>query len=51
MMTQEDEQDLRNVMPFVMTNDTLGEYDVNYVGRQQVDEIPCYVFSPFGPKR
>jgi len=45
LMTNEDEQDLRNVMPFVMTNDTASEYDVNYVGRQQVDEISCYVFS------
>jgi len=45
LMTQEDEQDLRNVMPFVMTNDTRAEYDVNYVGREQVDEISCYVFS------
>ncbi len=44
-MTNEDEQDLRNVMPFVMTNDTLDEYDVKYVGRQQVDEISCYVFA------
>ncbi len=45
MMTAEDEQDFRNVMPFVMTNDTRDQYDVNYVGRQQVDEISCYVFS------
>lgn len=45
MMTGEDEQDLRNVMPFVMTNSTANEYDVNYVGREQVDDIPCYVFS------
>ena len=44
-MTQEDEQDLRQVMPFVMTNDTLSEYIVNYVGRDKVDEITCYVFS------
>ncbi len=45
MMTGEDEQDLRNVMPFVMTNSTADQYDVSYVGREQVDEIPCYVFS------
>ncbi len=45
MMTGEDEQDLRNVMPFVMTNATADQYIVNYVGRQQVDEISCYVFS------
>src|SRR5689334_11737321 len=25
-MTAEDEQDMRNVMPFVMTNDTAGDY-------------------------
>jgi hypothetical protein len=45
VMTQEDEQDMRNVMPFVMTNDTLDQYIVQYVGRQKVDEISCYVFS------
>lgn len=45
IMTPEDEEDFRNVMPFVMTNDTLPEYDVSYVGRQQVDEISTYVFN------
>lgn len=45
VMTHEDEEDFRQVMPFVMTNDTLPEYDVNYVSRQQVDEISCYVFN------
>jgi hypothetical protein len=45
LMTPEDEQDMRNVMPFVMTNDTRDEYIINYVGREQVDEIPCYVFA------
>jgi hypothetical protein len=45
VMTHEDEQDLRNVMPFVMTNSDLSDYDVSYVGREQVDEISCYVFS------
>jgi hypothetical protein len=45
MMTGEDEQDLRNVMPFVMTNDTANEYNVAYKRREKVDEISCYVFS------
>jgi hypothetical protein len=45
LMTAEDEQDYRNVFPFVMTNSTANEYIVNYVGREQVDEISCYVFS------
>ena len=45
LMTAEDEQDLRNVMPFVMTNDTANEYNVKYIRREKVDEIPCYVFT------
>ena len=45
VMTGEDEQDLRNIMPFVMTNDTADAYIINYVGREKVDEVSCYVFS------
>jgi hypothetical protein len=45
VMTAEDEQDFKNVMPFVMTNDTADQYIVNYVGREKVDEISCYLFS------
>jgi outer membrane lipoprotein-sorting protein len=45
VMTAEDEQDFKNVMPFVMTNDTADQYVVNYVGREKVDEISCFVFS------
>jgi hypothetical protein len=45
VMTGEDEQDLRNVMPFVMTNDTRDEYNISYKGREQIDEISCYVFT------
>jgi hypothetical protein len=44
-MTAEDEQDMRNVMPFVMTNETASEYDVKYLRREKVDDLPCYVFS------
>ena len=45
VMTGEDEQDLRNVLPFVMTNDTASEYNVAYKGREKVDEITCYLFT------
>lgn len=45
LMTPEDEADLRNVLPFVMTNDTAGEYNIKYLRRENVDEITCYVFS------
>ena len=45
IMTPEDEQDLRNVMPFVMTTETRDEYNITYKRREQVDEISCYVFT------
>ena len=45
LLTPEDEQDLRNVQPFVMTTAEIPDYDVNYLGREKVDEIGTYVFS------
>ena len=44
-MSAEDEQDLRNVMPFVLTSKEIDNYHVRYLGRQRADEIPCYVFA------
>ncbi|MGA2113957.1 MAG: hypothetical protein ABSH56_04320 [Bryobacteraceae bacterium] len=45
ILTPEDEQDLRNVQPFVLTTTEIPEYDVKYLGREKVDEIGCYTFS------
>jgi hypothetical protein len=45
LLTPEDEQDLRNVQPFVMTTDEIPDYQVDYIGREKVDEIGCYTFS------
>jgi hypothetical protein len=45
LLTPSDVQDLRNVQPFVMTTTEIPEYDINYLGREKVDEIGCYVFS------
>lgn len=45
IMTPEDEQDLRHVQPFVLTSSDIGEYDVRYLGKENADEIPCYVFA------
>ncbi len=45
LLTPEDEQDLRNVQPFVLNSETIDQYIVNYIGREQVDEIPCYLFA------
>lgn len=45
IITQEDEQDLRNVQPWVCTTETLSKYNVSYLGPQKVDELDTYVFS------
>jgi hypothetical protein len=45
ILTPEDEQDLRNVQPFVMTTAEIPEYQIDYLGREKVDEIGCYAFS------
>jgi len=45
LLTPEDEQDLRNVQPFVLTSDQIPEYDIRYLGKQNADEITCYVFA------
>jgi len=44
-LTPEDEQDLRNVQPFVLTTKEIPEYLIRYLGKQNADEIPCYVFA------
>ncbi|HEY3443965.1 MAG TPA: hypothetical protein VGK29_24645 [Paludibaculum sp.] len=43
--TAEDEQDIRNVQPFVLTTKEQSNYNVRYLGRESVDEIACYVFA------
>ncbi len=45
-----DIEDMRHTQPFVLTTDELPNYWVRYLGRQQVDEIGCYVFA-VKPKR
>lgn len=45
ILTPEDEQDLRSVQPFVLTTKDIDKYYVRYLGRQNADEIPCYVFA------
>jgi outer membrane lipoprotein-sorting protein len=49
-MDQSDFDDIRNRLPFVLTSDEIGEYDVVYVGQQQEDELHCYVFD-IAPKQ
>jgi hypothetical protein len=44
-MTQEDFDDIENRLPFVLTSDEIGEYDILYVGQQKQDELNTYVFD------
>jgi hypothetical protein len=44
-MTQEDYQDIRNLMPFVLTTEELPEYNITYLGQQKEDELNTYVFD------
>src|SRR5215469_9070460 len=50
MMSPEDLQDIRHLLPFVLTSDEIPEYDILYVGQQQEDELHCFVFD-IAPKR
>jgi len=45
LLTPEDEQDLRNVQPFVLTTSEIPKYHIRYLGKETLDEIPCYAFA------
>lgn len=49
-MSEEDMQDVRHMLPFVLTQEQLPEYNILYVGQQQEDELHCYVFD-IAPKK
>jgi len=44
-ITPEDEEDMRNVQPFVLTTAQVPDYQLDYLGREKVDEIGTYTFS------
>jgi hypothetical protein len=44
-MTQSDFDDIRNRLPFVLTSDDIGRYQILYVGKQREDELGTYVFD------
>jgi len=50
IMTEEDIDDIENRLPFVLTSDEIGEYDILYVGQQKQDELNTYVFD-IAPKQ
>lgn len=45
LLTPEDEQDLRNIQPFVLTTKDLPKYNITYLGPQKADELDTYVFA------
>jgi len=49
-MTQEDMEDIRHKLPFVLTTEDLPDYNILYVGQQQEDDLHCYVFD-IAPKK
>jgi len=50
IITQEDLDDIRYRMPFVLTSDEIPLYKIDYVGRQRQDELTTYVFD-IAPKQ
>lgn len=49
-LSPEDKKDLENVQPFVLTTEDLPKYDVQYVGREKLDDLNTYVFR-VAPKK
>jgi hypothetical protein len=45
MMSPADFQDIQQRLPFVLTQEDIGQYKVTYVGKQKVDELETYVFD------
>ncbi|MGH9668575.1 MAG: hypothetical protein ACRD3A_00490 [Terriglobales bacterium] len=44
-MSREDFDDLEKRLPFVLTSDEIGDYNISYLGQQQEDELHTYVFD------
>ncbi|MGE5109310.1 MAG: hypothetical protein ACM3JB_00540 [Acidobacteriaceae bacterium] len=49
-MSPEDFEDLQKRLPFVLTTDEIGEYNIRYLGQQKEDELNTYVFD-ISPKK
>lgn len=49
-MSESDFQDINHRLPFVLTQERIGEYNVTYVGQQKVDQVETYVFD-VAPKK
>jgi hypothetical protein len=43
--TPQDDEVINNLQPFALTEKELPEYNLNYQGKEKIDELNCYVFS------
>jgi hypothetical protein len=43
-LSQDDMDDIRTFMPWIMTTDELPQYNLTYAGQQHVDDLDTYVF-------
>ena len=44
-LTTEDMQDLASVQPFALATEDLAKYQIDYVGKEKVDELNTYMFD------
>ena len=44
-LTMEDLQDMAGVQPFALTTEDLPKYQLDYVGKEKIDELNLYVFD------
>ena len=44
-MSPADMSDIEERLPFVLTTEDIGQYNLTYVGRQRVDEVDTYIFD------
>jgi hypothetical protein len=44
-MSPSDMSDIEHRLPFVLTTEDVGQYNITYVGKQKVDEVDTYIFD------
>ena len=44
-LTTEDMQDLASVQPFALATEDLAKYQIDYVGKEKIDELNTYIFD------
>ena len=49
-LTPQDMKDLESIQPFVLTAEDLSKYNVNYDGKERIDDLDTYRFN-VGPKK